>query len=114
MPVRVRFDHGVEDDEELAQAGGGDDFGRLALLFESLGEAFDDRVVVFGVESRHVEDVAEGPASSADGAFAGSFAAVVGVGRDADQGGDLFAVELSQLGQFGDEEIGRASCRERV
>lgn len=104
--MSVGFDHGVEDDEQLSQAGCGDEFGCLTLLFESLGEAFDDRVVVFGVEGRHVEDIAEGPASSADGSFAGSFAAIVGVGRHADQGGDLFAIELPEFRQLGDEGHG--------
>lgn len=102
----VRFDHGVEDHEELAEAGGGDDFGCFSLLFESLGKAFDDGVVMLGGERRHVEHIAKGLSSTADGAFADSFAAVINVGRHTHQGGDLFAIELPEFRQLGDEGRG--------
>ena len=56
-----------------------------------------------GGEGSHVEDGADGFASAADGAFALMLAAIAIEGSQADEGGDLLAVELSELGDVGHE-----------
>lgn len=39
------FEHGVEDDQELAHAGGVDDFEFLAVFFQTLGEGLEGEVM---------------------------------------------------------------------
>jgi len=73
------------------------------MLSESIGESLDDGIAASGGEGRHVEDTADGFSSAADGAFALVLSAVAIEGSQADEGGDLLAVELSQFGDIGDE-----------
>lgn len=107
FPRRFGFEHGVEDDQELAHAGGEDDFGLFAILGESLSEGFDGGVMVFGDQSGHVDHVANGGSSTADVACALVLATVVVERSDSDQRRDLLAVEFSQFRQLGQERGGR-------
>ncbi len=58
----IFFDHGVEDDQEFAHAGSGDDFGEIGLMVgrtfatgECCRELSDDVVEAFGREGGRVE-----------------------------------------------------------
>ena len=73
------------------------------MLSESIGEGLDDGVAASGSQGRHVEDTADGFSSAADGAFALVLSAVTIEGSQADEGGDLLAVEFAQFGDIGDE-----------
>ena len=42
--MRVGFQHGIENDEELSHAGGHHDLEGLSLRFETLSEVADDGV----------------------------------------------------------------------
>ena len=55
----------------------------------------------------HIQDVAQGGASAADGAFAEVFSGVAVEGRHADQGGELAAVGLAEFVELGDEGRGK-------
>ena len=48
IPLSVRFEHGVEDSQQLAEAGGDDDFERLAVRFQAFGKLADGGVAAFG------------------------------------------------------------------
>jgi hypothetical protein len=72
------------------------------MLSESLGEGFDDGVATHGSQGGHVENGADGFASSADAAFAFVGSAVAVEGGHSDERGDFLPVELSQFGDVGD------------
>ena len=101
FPRGVVFEHGVEDDEEFSHAGGDRFFGLFAVGAKSFVEVFDSGIATDGGEGGHVEGVADVKSSAADGAGAGLLAAVVVEGCDTDEGGDLFAIELTEFGQIG-------------
>src|SRR5688572_9495488 len=56
--------HGVEDGEELAHAGGESDFLQFASLQHLLVLSLDHRVVACGNEGRHMENTADLPTSA--------------------------------------------------
>lgn len=97
------FDHGVEDDEEFSHGcDDRDEFG-FSGVDESLVEGFELSVVLDGDDGGHVEGFADLCPSAAGGAFASEGAAVAVCGRDSDESGDLFLVELSEFGEFAEE-----------
>lgn len=106
FPGGVVLDQGVEDDEELSH--GGDEGGHFgfSLVEESLVEGFERGVVLDGDDGRHEEGFADLGASAAGGSSSSHFSAVAVGGRDADEACDFLSVELSEFGQFGDEERG--------
>src|SRR5688500_6289327 len=57
--------HGVEDGEELAHAGGESDFLQFASLQHLLVLSLDHRVVACGNEGRHIENTADLPTPGA-------------------------------------------------
>jgi hypothetical protein len=103
IPSGVVFDHGVENHQQLARAGREDDFGLFPLGGQAVGEGSDDRVASSRGERGHVEQATDRRASSPDCPLASELAAVSIEGSQADQGGDLLAIELAQFGDFGDE-----------
>ena len=109
FPWFVVFEECVEDDEQFAHAGGDDDLEGLSGLFESVGEFFDDGVVAFGGECGHVEGATDGGPSSPGGAFSLESSAVSVGGGESDEGSDFLPVELSEFGQFGEQDGGGAS-----
>ena len=102
-PMRIGFDHGVEDDQEFVHAGGDDDLELFALGFEALGEPGDCRIATLGGECGHVEDVSDRSPSSPDGASTLKVTAVTIEGSQPGQGADLLTVESSQFGKFSKE-----------
>src|SRR5262245_53203714 len=97
IPVRIVFEHGVEDDQELAHAGGDDDLEWLSGGVETVSEGPDDGVATSGSECGHVEGTADGRSSTPDGAFALEATTVVVEGRQTDEGTDLLAIESTEL-----------------
>jgi len=72
IPGSVVFEHGVENDEQLAHASGENDFGLFAAaaeiaLSQSLSKRSDVFVAAFGGEGGHVQGIPDGGASSPDG-----------------------------------------------
>src|SRR6185312_15419513 len=105
---------GVEDGEELAHAG---DHGNHLWLTggdEMKPESTDGGVVADGGHGGEEEGGADGAASAADEGLAAPTAGLAGEGCDADEAGDLAAVEAAELGQFGDQGAGddRADARD--
>jgi hypothetical protein len=102
----IGLEHCVEDDQELAHAGGDHDFERFAGIFEALGESANDRVAAFGGEGRHIECATDRSATAPNGTLALEASAVMIEGSQSDERTDLFAVELSELRQIGEEGRG--------
>ena len=81
-------------------------FFRLAGCQQPLVEVPDSRVVAGGHQGSHVEDGPHPGASAPDGAFVPPGAAVAVVGSHAHQGGDLPAIQRTQLRQIGQQSEG--------
>jgi hypothetical protein len=103
VPLGIGFDHRVEDDQELSHAGREDHLGDFAGGFEAFCELVEDGVVFHSGQGSHVEDTTERFAPAADETIAAPRAAVVGIGSQADEGGDFLPVELSQFREFSHE-----------
>lgn len=76
-------------------------FGRLPLSLPM--EGFDARIGPHGAQRGHVEGAADAAATAGDMSLATQGSAVMGDGRDADQGGDFFVIDGAKLRQFGDQ-----------
>src|SRR5258708_34410756 len=84
--------HCVEDDDDLAGAGGDDETLGLALCGEPAGEGREDGVAAYGRQGGHVEHGSEVIASPHDpGPSVGLAAAVVGWSEAAQAGGQWCA-----------------------
>ena len=97
------MDQGVQVDEQLAHAGDEGDFGGLAPLSELLVVGLDDRIDAGGGEGRHVQLRPNVGATAPDRAASAATTRVVVIRRYPDQGRDLPAIKMSQLGQLGDQ-----------
>lgn len=94
---------GVEDGEEFA--GGSDDgeeFG-FAGGDEPVAERFEGGVEPGGDHGAHEQGGAYSGAAAADEAAPAPLARLAGVGCQANQRGDLAAIEPAQFGQFGEQ-----------
>ena len=103
IPRGFVFEHGVEDDQEFAQASGLNDLEFLAAFFQTFSEGFDGGVMSGRGESRHVEHGSDGGSSAGDVSSALVSSAVVVERSDSDQRRDLLAVEFAQFGEFRQE-----------
>jgi len=101
IPIGLVAEHGVEDDEELAHAGGHDELKGLSGGFEFGGEGFDGRVEVSGGERGHVEGGSDAGPTAPDHASPAELSAVAVERRHADQGRDRLSVELAEFRQLG-------------
>ena len=97
------MEHGVEDYEEFAHAGGDDDLGRFALRCQAFGEGADHWIEASSVQRDHVEDLADRGPPAFDAAFTLMSSAIAIEGRETDQGADGLTIEAAQLRQFSDE-----------
>ena len=88
-------DEGVGEDEQFTHHCGDSDFGRFAVFFEPLVEAFEIRVAAGGGERGHVEGLAQMRPSTADVAQTPRIAAVASEGREAGESSDLLAIDAS-------------------
>ena len=106
IPLGAVFGHLVEDGQEFADAGDEGDLEGFAGGDETVVEGADFVVGTGGGQGGHVERVAQGGAAAGDHAFALVLAGVAVEGLHAGEGGDFLAVELSEFGQFGQEDGG--------
>lgn len=91
-------DHGVEDDEKLAQASHDSDLLGFASGTESFVEGMDFPVVFGGNWNRHIERGADAVPPS-PGRTSGVHLAIIPVdGSHAYEAGDLLAIQGAQLG----------------
>ena len=77
IPRAARFEHGVEDDQELAHAGGQHHLEGFASGLQSVGEGFDHGIETTGGQGGHVEDVPHRGTAPKDRTFPPELAAVV-------------------------------------
>ncbi len=103
LPFGFCPDDRVENGEELTEAGDDCDFLWSAALNEALVGGFDDGIMPNGDERGHVQDVADAASSAANHAMAAPCARISVEWRDADERGQLAAIERAEFGQFGDE-----------
>ena len=99
VPGRAVLEHGVEDYQQLAHAGGQSQLFRLAGRQQALVEVPYDRIEAAGYQRPHVEGCADPGPSTPDGAFAPQGTTVPVEGSHAHQGSDLSAVESAQFGR---------------
>ena len=105
VPHRLLLAEGIAEHEELAHASGQRHELGLAGGDQALVEGAQAGVGPTGGEGGHVEGGADGGAPTPDRAAAAPGAAVPIEGRDADEGGDLVAVERAQFGQLGEQGV---------
>jgi hypothetical protein len=108
-PLDIVTKHGVEGYNHLAHHCDDDDLSLFAGGGEAFGEGFEMRIVSTRAQSGHVEDVTHGHATPVDTSMSFKLSAVEVIGRETDEGSDLLAIELTELGQRGKERIGE--CR---
>src|ERR1700733_1389850 len=97
---------GVEDGEEFAGRGDGDEHFGFACVNEALAKGLEDGVVTAGDEACEKEGGAHGLAASGDHGFALPLAGLAGEWGEPGEACDPLAVEGSEFGQFGDERAG--------
>src|SRR5437762_14050383 len=102
-PVTIVANQAVEQSQQLAHARGDGDLERFAGSPKTLVECLDERIAAAGGKCSHVQRAANRSAAAADGPFAAKRAGVAVERRQADEGGDLLAIELAQFRQLGDE-----------
>ena len=68
-----------------------------------MGEGFNDGIAASCGKRGHVEHGTDGGSAAADRPSSGAFSAVVGVGGDAGQGGDLLAGKTAKFAEFGQQ-----------
>jgi len=107
IPGLAGPEDGVEEDQEFPHTGHQGHFGRFACLAEAVVELLDDGIEAGGSQGSHVEDVSDLEPAAPDGPMAMEASAVPVQGCDADQGGDLASIELSEFGQVGQQTSGR-------
>jgi hypothetical protein len=106
MPLGVVTEHSVEGYNHLAHHRDDDDFGLFASGGEAIREFFESGVVSACAQGCHVENVTHGHATPIDTAVSLKLSAIEVVGCETDEGGDLFAIDLAELRQRGEERIG--------
>src|SRR5438445_7355276 len=103
VPRFVVPDHGVEGCDQLAHDGNDSDLCLLALGPQALAESGEDGIMHSGAERGHIEDVADRLTASPDTSLAFELAAVVVIGGEPDQGGDLPVGQAAEFGQQCDQ-----------
>jgi hypothetical protein len=91
--------HGIENDEQLAHAGGECQFGMFTAGAQPQIEDSDSWIAADSRHRCHVQHSPDLGTPAPDAAAAAQAATVAVEGRQANQGGDLLAIESSQLGQ---------------
>ena len=97
--------HGIEDGNHLAHAGGEGDLFMFTGLDESSVGRSNDRVVLNGSKHGHEQDRAHTGATATDTTLAPQGAAVTIEWCDTDEGGDLFVGQRAKLREIGQECI---------
>ena len=106
-PGFLGLDHGIENGEQFAHGRDEGDFFGFADCAQVPVQLADHRVVPGGGQSGHVQGRAHLCTASPHSALASELATVAVERGHAHEGGDLAAVQLAQLGQFGQEHAGQ-------
>src|SRR5579871_1932019 len=115
LPWPIVSEDGVEDGQKLSSDRDEGNHLWLARRHQAIEEGLQDWVVLLGDHRAHEEDGAHWSAPATDKAVAPPLAGLASEGGKARQSGDLFAAELPELGQLGDQcaSDGRADARHR-
>ena len=103
IPSGAIFDHRVENRQQLAHTRGERDLLGFASLEQALVKRANHWIIARRTHRGHVERAAHCRPPAGDMPFAPARAAVAIKGGQADQGRDLFTVELPQFGQVNDQ-----------
>src|SRR5918999_1288131 len=104
-PGLLMLDHRVQDDQELAHAGGQSHFPGLARRTKAVVKGLDDGFIPVGGKARHIKGSPHSGLSAPDSPFAPEAAAVSIEGGDSYQRGNPVAAQSAQfrkVGQQGD------------
>ena len=97
------LDHRIQDDQQLAHAGGEGHLLGLACCQEPLIEGGKDWIVADGDQGRHIQSRAHVSTTSPAGSLPPELATVPAEWGYTNQGGDLPAVECAQFGEAGQQ-----------
>lgn len=101
------MEFGVEEEEEFSGGGDEGDFGGFGCGAEVLVEELQDAALLAdGGEGGEVESAADGGPAAAEMALAAARAAVVGIGSEASEGGNLLAIGGAEFREEGEEACG--------
>src|SRR5215472_18375624 len=103
LPGRAITYDRVENDQQLAGDRDEGDLLRLARCDEALIEGLEHRVVARGDHGTHEQGPAHARPAAADEALSTPLAGLTGEGGEADQRGDLLAVEGPKFRQLGNQ-----------
>lgn len=95
--------HCIQNNKKLTHAGGDNHLVNLAILSKTLGKCTYGRIEATGGESSHIQNAANIFAAAPDVSVAVIFSRRAVIRSKACEGSDFLAVELSELGQIGDE-----------
>ena len=101
------LDHRIQDDQQLAHAGGEGHFLGLACCQEPLIEGGKDWIVADGDQGRHIQSRAHVGTPSPTGSLPAELATVPAERGYANESGDLPAVECAQFGEAGQQGEGQ-------
>jgi hypothetical protein len=105
-PNNVVMNHCIERGDHLAHHRHDDDLAQLTDAREAVVERLKHKIAITGAHGRHVEYLADAGRTAPDATLSFKLAAVEGVGRDADQSGDLLASHAAKFGQERDQRAG--------
>src|ERR1043165_2870016 len=94
------FDHCIENGHQFAHARNERDLWSFPSIAQSFVESSNDSVTSAGNQGCHVEGCTYGGPTAPDSATSSQGSAVTVKRRDADQGCNLFTIELTEFGQI--------------
>ena len=106
-PNNVVTNHCVEHCDHLAHDRDDHDLVQLTSGLETIVERLEHWIPIARAHRRHVKHVTNWRPTAPDAAFSLELAALEGIGRDADEGGDLFTAHAAELGQERDQGAGQ-------
>ena len=110
LPCNIVAEHGIEGCDHLTHDGYDNDLWFLVGRSEPIVKGFEGGIISGRAESGHVKDVTDRHATTVDAAMSFEPTAVEVVRGKADQGSDLFAAHLAELGQQCDEGEGQCGA----
>src|SRR4029077_674670 len=97
------FDHRVKNGQQLSHTCDQGKLWSFTSVAQPLVESSDRSITSAGDQGCHVEDCVYGGSAAPKSATASEGSAVTVERRYADQGSNLFAIELSEFWQLGDQ-----------
>ena len=104
-PMRICFDHCVEDYEQFPHTSDNDNLGRLAFGSKPIGKGSYRWVVSLGRQGCHVQHASDIASSSEYVSSSSEFPAVAVEWCYANKCRDLFSVKLAEFRKFSDQCI---------